>query len=404
MKTEEVQRLVERVAAVAADCADWGALKPAVDDLRRLKSWVDGREVMFARLTAATSCFPEKSLAEAGQTSLHQAEKVIRRAGTVELVPALGESLDAGRLSAGHVDAFTRALREVEPGVRSRLVGAAPGLVMLGEQSTSDEFAKIVRAEGRRLESETDGLDRLERQRRAVRLNSWKDRETGMWRWSITWDPETASMLERRLDAQVEALFHDRQPEGCPTDPIEKQAFLRAHALLAWLQGDGPKTGRPEIIVVVDHTDPQPDGRPSADWGIDVDLPQQVLDDLYETADISTVVVRNGVVIDAPGELNLGRKTRLANRAQRRALRGLYSTCAIPGCCVRYSRTKLHHVIWWRHGGLTDLENLLPLCELHHQKVHNHGWILDLGAQRELTITLPDGQIMATGPPKRSAA
>ena len=59
---------------------------------------------------------------------------------------------------------------------------------------------------------------------------------------------------------------------------------------------------------------------------------------------VHPVVVRNGVVLHAPGELDLGRTTRLANRAQRRALRALYATCAIPGCSVRYDRCKLHHV------------------------------------------------------------
>ena len=43
-------------------------------------------------------------------------------------------------------------------------------------------------------------------------------------------------------------------------------------------------------------------------------------------------------------QLHLGRTTRLANRAQRRALRALYSSCAIPGCTGAYDRCKLHHV------------------------------------------------------------
>jgi hypothetical protein len=174
--------------------------------------------------------------------------------------------------------------------------------------------------------------------------------------------------------------------------------------LLALLAGKGAKAGRPELIVVEDHTNPTADGLPSLDWGADVELPRQLLDELRPRAVVYGIKVRNGVVIEAPGELNLGRTTRLANRAQRRALNGLYSTCAIPGCCVRYGRTKLHHVIWWRHGGRTDLENLLPLCEIHHQKIHHHGWLITLGAHRELTITLPDGQIMTTGPPRRGAA
>ena len=40
------------------------------------------------------------------------------------------------------------------------------------------------RAEARRLERDSEGLDRLARQRRAVRFNSWIDRDTGMGRWS----------------------------------------------------------------------------------------------------------------------------------------------------------------------------------------------------------------------------
>ena len=28
-------------------------------------------------------------------------------------------------------------------------------------------------------------------------------------------------------------MFHDTQPDGCPTDLLEKQSYLRAHALLA---------------------------------------------------------------------------------------------------------------------------------------------------------------------------
>ena len=288
--------------------------------------------------------------------------------------------------------------------MRDKLIDQGDRLAKIAEHTAPDEFARSVRDEARRLESDGDGLERLERQRRAIRCNSWTDKATGMGRWSVTLDPATWLGLENRLDAQIEAMFHDTHPEGCPTDLLEKQSFLRAHALLALLNGDGARVGRPEIVVVEDHTDPLPDGRPRLDWGADVDLPGEFFDLLRPRAKVYSVKVRNGVVIDAPGELNLGRTTRLANRAQRRALRGLYASCAIPGCCVRYSRTKLHHVIWWRHGGRTDLDNLLPVCEKHHQHIHNDGWLVALGPNRQLSITLPDGQVMTTGPPKRSAA
>jgi hypothetical protein len=221
-------------------------------------------------------------------------------------------------------------LRELQPAARQRLVDDGARLAALAEQSTPDEFARTVRDHARRLEADGDGLARLERQRRAIRLSTWIDKVSGMGRWSATWDPATMVTLESRVDGQVEAMFHDTPPEGCPTDPLEKQAYLRALALLALLDGNGARVGRPELIVVEDHTNPDPDGQPSIDWGLDVDLPQEFLDDVRQRATKYTITVRNGVIIDAPGVLNLGRTTRLANRAQRRALRGLYATCAIP--------------------------------------------------------------------------
>ncbi len=404
MELAEVHELVGRVASVDAGCADRVVLETAAGELRRLKSWVDGREVSIARLLAGVSSFPEKSLADASRSSLRQAEQVLHRAETADQAPEFGLSLDAGRVSGAHVDVLARALRQLEPDTRATLLGESRRLALIAEQSTPDEFARTVRAETRRLERDSDGLARLERQRRAVRFESWIDRDSGMGRWSATWDPETMVRLDNRLDAQVEALFHDTHPPGCPSDLLAKQSFLRAHALLALLDGGGARLGRPEIVVVVDHTQPDPDGRPSIDWGLPVELPRRVLDDLAKTARMHTVVVRNGTIIQAPGELNLGRSTRIANRAQRRALGAVYPTCAIPGCCVRYSRTKLHHLIWWRHDGLTDLDNLLPLCVQHHHNIHHDGWPLTLTPDRTLTIQLPDGTIMTTGPPKRNAA
>jgi hypothetical protein len=237
-----------------------------------------------------------------------------------------------------------------------------------------------------------------------MRMNSWIDKATGMGRWSVTLDPATWLTLENRLDAHVDAMLHDTPPEGCPTDPFEKQSYFRAHGLLALLHGEGSRVGRPEIVVVEDRTNPLPDGRPTLDWGADVDLPREYLEALRPRASVHSIKVRNGIVIEATGMLDLGRTTRLANRAQRRALRGLYATCAIPGCCVRYTRTKLHHVISWRHGGRTDLNNLLPVCEHHQQNIHNDAWLVSLGPNRQLTIQLPDSQVMTTGPPKRGAA
>ncbi len=210
--------------------------------------------------------------------------------------------------------------------------------------------------------------------------------------------------LENRLDAQVQALFHDAQPDGCPTDLFEKQSYLRATALLALLDGRGARLGRPEIVVVVDHTTAS-DTDPVIDWGLPVELPQRVLDDLFETAVVHTVTVRNGVIIDAPGQLNLGRSTRLANRAQRRALGAVYATCAIPGCRVRYSPHQIapRHLVAPRRPHrprqpATRLRTTPPQHPPRRLAAHP--------APRPATDhpTSPTAPIMTTGPPTRDAA
>jgi len=404
MRTGEVHELVDRAAEVDASCTDCAVLAAAVADLRRLKSWVEGREVDLVQRIAEVSSFPEKSFAEAANTSLRNGGQVLERAQTAASVPELGASLADGRVSGDHVDVLTRTLRGLTPPLREQLIEEGERLAKIAERSTPDEFARSVRETARRLETASDGLDRLERQKRAIRFSSFIDKETGMGRWQATWDPETMVQLETKIDNQLQAMFHDRQPEGCPTDLLEKQSYLRALAVVALIDGHGGRSGKPEVIVVVDHTQPGPDGRPAVDWGLPVELPERVLTDLWSRATTHSVTVCNGVVVDAGGQLDLGRSSRLPNRAQRRALRGLYSTCAIPGCVVRFSRTKLHHVVWWRRGGATDLANLLPLCEIHHQRVHHNGWLLTLTPGRTLTVALPDGQVMTTGPPKRNAA
>jgi hypothetical protein len=289
----------------------------------------------------------------------------------------------------------------LEPHQRVGLVDRADWLAGVAQRTTPEEFRVALAGEVRRIQAD-DGMTRLERQRRASRLRTWVDHRDGMWCMSGRFDPETGLRLHGRLQAAVAELFTDRVPEGCPSDPFEKQDFLRAGALVKLLEADGTtRAGRPEIVVVVDTATPD---APAVDWGIPVEIPWAVLADLAAEADVGTVVVRNGVVLHAPGRLDLGRASRVASRAQRRALRGLYATCAIPGCAVKYDNCKLHHVIWWEHGGATDLRNLLPLCERHHHCVHDRGWILSLGPHRQLTVQTPDGQVMTTGPPRRQAA
>jgi hypothetical protein len=399
METAEVQRLVAAVGGVDPACRDRDVLCAAVAAAARLRSWLDGQDVRLAGQLAEVVSFPEQALAEAARTSLRDASRVLDRARTVDALPAFAHGLASGALSGSQVDVVGTALRRLEPVQRGVLLDRADRLAASAAQCGLDEFRQLVAGEVRRIQRD-DGMARLERQKRATRLRSWVDRD-GMWCLSARFDPDNGVRLHHRLTATVDSLFVEAVPEHCPSDPLERQGFLRAHALLALTDRHGARSGRPEIIVVVDTTAPDPAGGPTVDWGLPVELPSQTLLDLFAGADTHPVIVRDGAVVYAPGQSHLGRTTRLASRAQRRALRAVYPTCAIPSCTVSFERCTIHHVIAWDDDGPTDLPNLLPLCNSHHHATHDRGWELRLDPDRTLTITYPDGTRHVARPPRR---
>jgi Domain of unknown function (DUF222) len=404
------------IAAVRADAAaDVVAVRSALVAVREITGWAVAQQAGLVAKLSLLECFPEASIAAATKSSLADSCKTKERSDTLGATPCLAGSLDNGAITAGHVDAVTRASKQLSGAQRDELFERVDQLVDVAAAASVDEFTKRVKLEVKQIQTD-DGVDRLERQRRNTRLRSWTD-DDGMYCLSGRFDPLTGITLHARLHNTVQALFTKAAPHGCPDDPIEKQRFLTAHALTHLLTGGGTgetvttdstasagtrTSGRPEFVVVID-ADAHDYAGPVAQWPIPIEIPARVLADLIVTddVDVNAVVVRNGVILHAPGNLNLGRTTRLANRAQRRALRSLYRECAMPGCAVGYDHCKLHHITWWRNGGNTNLDNLIPLCTRHHTNIHNNNWTIKLGPHRQLTLQLPDGTIHNTGPPTR---
>jgi hypothetical protein len=401
----EFSPAVELLREVFGDLtgADAAAVTSCLRSSQRLRSGLDARDSELHLLLEGLSSYPEKIIADASKTTVKAAEKKMKRAITAAAHPALRDALSDGKITGEHVDSYGRAERDLRASEREPFASHASRLASVGQHGSFEDFEHELTKTVVRVR-EGDGTERLHRQKRSVRLRTWTDKVDGMFCLFGRFDPVTGLRIAQQLADAVEGKFAEHVPNDCPGEPGAKQDFLRAHALLSLLDGQGGGVGRPEFIAVVDERTPGPDGEPIVDFGQPVDIPRSVINEMRDRANNFRVVVRSGVIVSAPGALDLGRTTRLANRAQRRALRALYPTCAIPGCGVRYSYTKIHHVIWWEHHGLTNLDNLLPLCERHHQRVHLQGWQLNLTATRQLTIHLPDGTTMTTGPPLRHAA
>ena len=251
--------LVESIAAVDLPRADQQVIERVLTDVRRVRGWLDSIEVASARrlselASESPSLFPERMVADAARVSLGEASKGFDRAKTTSAIPELGVVLEQGAASGAHVDVLTRALRELNSEQRERLAERGQVLALAAAELSRDEFARVVRGEVRRIYAD-DGIERLQRQRRATSLRTWVDRESGMWCLRGEFDPETGAILDGRLRNTMEALFRDTVPDSCPSDPLLKQHHLRALALVALTGGKPSGSGsraRVDVSLVID--------------------------------------------------------------------------------------------------------------------------------------------------------
>ncbi|UDY24117.1 HNH endonuclease signature motif containing protein [Nocardioides sp. Kera G14] len=82
--------------------------------------------------------------------------------------------------------------------------------------------------------------------------------------------------------------------------------------------------------------------------------------------------------------LDLGRTSRLATKAQKKALILIRATCSEEGCDVPAAMTEVHHLNAWSQGGKTDLKDLVLLCKPGHRRIHSPDYTHE---------RLPDGTI-----------
>ena len=95
----------------------------------------------------------------------------------------------------------------------------------------------------------------------------------------------------------------------------------------------------------------------------------------------------------APSQaLDVGRSSRTATAAIRKALAARDKGCVFPGCDRPPSRCEAHHVIHWTDGGVTALHNMVLLCAFHHHYVHEYRWTIHIHDNGTVTVTPPDAQ------------
>jgi hypothetical protein len=132
-------------------------------------------------------------------------------------------------------------------------------------------------------------------------------------------------------------------------------------------------------------------GELERDGLIDVETVQQVACD-------ATVVI--GVDDDVGHTMYEGRARRFPSDAQRREVMRRDRHCRFPGCS-NVTFTNVHHIVPWKPGGRTDLDNLALTCLYHHHLVHSDGWTMTGNANEELTFRGSKGRVMTSRPSAR---
>ena len=216
-----------------------------------------------------------------------------------------------------------------------------------------------------------------------------RDRRLSWW-W---FDEGRRFGLEAELPAAHGAIVAkalERVAESVPAMPDEGDADARrADALVAVCSAEIADDPDPDRATVVVHASAA-EGGPAEIEGGGVAHPAAV-DRLLCNARVQTVhETEDGEVV------SVGRMSRQPSAWMLRQIRYRDRECRFPGCGSRRF-TEAHHIVWWRGGGRTDLDNLVLICSFHHRLVHELGWRLE-GIATKLRWLRPDGTRYRAGP------
>jgi len=232
----------------------------------------------------------------------------------------------------------------------------------------------------------------LEEDRDAERdrtLSWWYTEEGRRWHLQAELPAASGAIVVRALERMAA-----RVPQMPGEDETLDAPARRADALVAVCSARVATDPDPDRATVVVHASLE--GLLTGSGGAELEagpvLHPETVRRLLCNARVQTVVENaNGEIV------GMGRLTREPSAQMVRQIRHRDRECRFPGCGAR-AFTQAHHVTFWRHGGRTDLENLVLICSFHHRLVHELGWRLTRDRGGQVRWFRPDGTRYRAGP------
>jgi len=299
---------------------------------------------------------------------LGPAREKVRVAHCLAGLPLIDEALRCGELSYSKVRAMTRV---ATPASEAELLRQA-------RLTTAAQLERICRFY-RQARSSAGEDPRVIEDRRWVETRETDD---GMVSIQIRLLPEEAARVMRAIEL------------GAESGNLADGAVALADAALAGFATHGGEGMiRPPVEVVVHVSADNLEGRTEAGDGLSAETCRRLL------CDAGVVPL----VEDTAGQtIDVGRKTRSAPAALRRALHSRDRGCRFPGCSHRRF-CDAHHVKHWIDGGETSLSNMLTTCRRHHRYLHEFGFSVTL-RDGEFAFFDPDGREIPAVPARPSLA
>ncbi len=315
----------------------------------------------------------EAKAAEAVRDRLRQsrgtAKRDVKLAGQLADLAGTAQALADGDITPQHARIIADAAEHTDVDEAELLDAAA--------SQPTDVFGNTVRDHVNERSAGEDLQERRRRQR-ARRELSIKQQSDGMYKLFGLFDPVAGSRIEAALAATFKKLWHEEDPADRAT-----VAQRYADALERLATANGESGSQATAVVVVADYDAVAGQLAGAHL---VDGTPLVPDEFVKLAVGAKVLP---ALFDTAGRpLWLGRASRDANAAQRLVL-AVRDRCCV-GCGTRHHFCEPHHVVYWEHGGPTDIDNLCLLCgDCHHNEVHNKGAGIETAVDGKRTLRHP---------------
>lgn len=372
------QRLDGLRSAVAEDCAHLSALQARIG--RQLVEVAD-TEAWAGPGIRSIEHWASMALGLAPATTTAYLE-VTRK---LAVLPMIDGAVREGRLSFDKA----RAVAPVAtPATQERWMD-------LADQTTVTGLRRIVAA-WRKVDADGEA-DEPEDARPKRRLY-WSGTPEGLEKLTAMLTPEEAAIVKAAIANAMEDEWRTTPAEDRADKPAEARAAdaLVAVAETAMAAGPTPCEGgdqtRVNLIIDLDLLLGNATEGRSAIEGSKAPLP------LSEAEMLSCDAIIRPTFIKGLDLVATGHDHRLANRAQRRALRLRDGGCRFPGCAATRF-LDAHHVDHWIRGGRTQLANLVLLCRFHHRLHHRGGYTIHATERPgEFRFFEPDGDEIGRAP------